>query len=92
MSASAGSANGWDATGAEPERRVARAESASGGSRPLVEGEPRPRPVLSSTRRWLLDFVVQFLLGLPETDRVRARACFERAGMIDWYDELIERL
>ncbi len=35
---------------------------------------------------------VQYLLGLPETDRETARAYFEKAGMIEWYDKLIERL
>jgi len=35
---------------------------------------------------------IQYLLGLPETDRQKVRRYFERAGMTDWYDRLVERL
>jgi len=35
---------------------------------------------------------IQYLLGLPETNRDAARGYFERAELIDWYDKLIQRL
>jgi hypothetical protein len=35
---------------------------------------------------------VQYLLGLPDTDREEVRGYFEKAGMLDWYGKLIERL
>ncbi len=35
---------------------------------------------------------IQYLLGLPDTNREEARGYFERAGMTEWYDRLIERL
>jgi hypothetical protein len=35
---------------------------------------------------------IQYLLGLPETDRQKVRWYFEQAGMTDWYDRLVERL
>jgi len=35
---------------------------------------------------------IQYLLGLPETNRQKVRLYFERAGMMDWYDRLVERL
>jgi hypothetical protein len=35
---------------------------------------------------------IQYLLGLPETNRERARAYFDRAGMVEWYDKLLQRL
>ena len=35
---------------------------------------------------------IQFLLGLPETNRQKVRRYFERAGMTDWYDKLVKRL
>jgi Nucleotidyl transferase AbiEii toxin, Type IV TA system len=35
---------------------------------------------------------IQYLLGLPDTNREEARGYFSRAGMSDWYDKLIERL
>jgi len=35
---------------------------------------------------------IQYLLGLPETNRHEVRRYFERAGMMDWYDRLVERL
>jgi hypothetical protein len=35
---------------------------------------------------------IQYLLGLPETDRQKVRRYFERTGMMDWYDRLVERL
>ena len=35
---------------------------------------------------------VQYLLGLPDTDREEVRGYFDKAGMLDWYDRLIERL
>ena len=35
---------------------------------------------------------IQYLLGLPDTNREDARGYFERAGLSEWYDKLIERL
>ena len=35
---------------------------------------------------------IQYLLGLPETNRGVARGYFEKAGMLDWYEKLIPRL
>ena len=35
---------------------------------------------------------IQYLLRLPETSREAARAYFDRAGLTEWYDRLIERL
>lgn len=35
---------------------------------------------------------IQYLLGLPETSRDAARVYFDRAGLTEWYDRLIERL
>ena len=35
---------------------------------------------------------IQYLLGLPETDRAKVRAYFDKAGMREWYDRLVERL
>jgi len=35
---------------------------------------------------------IQYLLGLPETSREKARGYFERAGLMDWYGKLIQRL
>ena len=35
---------------------------------------------------------IQYLLGLPETDRQKVRRYFERTGMMEWYDRLVERL
>jgi hypothetical protein len=35
---------------------------------------------------------VQYLLRLPGTDRAEVRGCFERAGLLDWYDRLVETL
>jgi hypothetical protein len=32
---------------------------------------------------------VQYLLGLPGTDRAEVRGYFERAGLVEWYDRLI---
>jgi hypothetical protein len=35
---------------------------------------------------------IQYLLGLPETNRQKVRRYFERAGMTEWYDRLVEGL
>ena len=35
---------------------------------------------------------IQYLLGLPDTDREQARGYFDKAGMADWYDKLLRRL
>jgi hypothetical protein len=35
---------------------------------------------------------IQHLLGLPDTSREEVRGYFERAGMTEWYDKLVERL
>jgi hypothetical protein len=35
---------------------------------------------------------VQYLLGLPGTDRAEVRGYFERAGLVEWYDRLIATL
>jgi hypothetical protein len=35
---------------------------------------------------------IQYLLGLPDTNRAQARGYFAKAGMTDWYDKLIRRL
>jgi hypothetical protein len=35
---------------------------------------------------------IQYLLALPDTDREKVKGYFERAGMTEWYDRLIERL
>lgn len=35
---------------------------------------------------------IQYLLGLADTKREEVRGYFERAGMTEWYDKLIERL
>ena len=35
---------------------------------------------------------VQYLLGLPGTDRAEVRRYFERAFMLEWYDRLIATL
>ncbi len=35
---------------------------------------------------------IQYLLGLPDTNREDARGYFERAGLTEWYDKLIQRL
>jgi len=35
---------------------------------------------------------IQYLLGLPDTNRETARGYFERAGLVDWFDKLIQRL
>jgi hypothetical protein len=35
---------------------------------------------------------VQYLLRLPGTDALEVRGYFERAGLTDWYDKLVETL
>lgn len=35
---------------------------------------------------------VQYLLRLPGTDRGEVRGYFEKAGLLDWYDRLVETL
>ena len=35
---------------------------------------------------------IQYLLGLPDTSREKVRGYFDRAGMTQWYDKLIQRL
>jgi hypothetical protein len=35
---------------------------------------------------------VQYLLRLPGTDRAEVRGYFEKAGLPQWYDRLIETL
>ena len=35
---------------------------------------------------------IQYLLGLSETDRAEVRAYFDKAGMREWYDRIVERL
>jgi hypothetical protein len=34
---------------------------------------------------------IQYLLGLPDTAREVARGYFDRAGLTEWYDKLVER-
>jgi len=43
---------------------------------------------------WLVQDLAdaQQLLRLPETDRAEVRGCFEKAGMLDWYDKLAATL
>jgi hypothetical protein len=35
---------------------------------------------------------IQYLLALPDTSRKEAEGYFEKAGLRDWYDRLVERL
>jgi hypothetical protein len=35
---------------------------------------------------------VQYLLRLPGTDRAEVRSYFERAGLLNWYDRLVETI
>jgi hypothetical protein len=35
---------------------------------------------------------IEYLLGLPETDRGAVRGYFEKADMLDWYERLVQRL
>jgi len=35
---------------------------------------------------------VQYLLRLPGTDRAEVRGYFEKAGLLHWYDRLVETL
>jgi len=35
---------------------------------------------------------VQYLLRLPGTHRAEVRGYFERAGLLHWYDRLVETL
>ena len=66
------------------EARVPRAEHLAAMKVQAMRNDPS---------RLLQDLAdVQYLLRLPGTDRLEVRGYFERAGLTDWYEKLLETL